>query len=159
MVVGSARTPESAKRFAVMSPKRAVMNVGDRVDVSGGGFDSPTRARTGADAADAAVGEGEDVGGRMEYGTPPSSPRVRGGEPACPATPIKARRTRGVYFAGEDALAGDARVRPRGRVVRSLLEEFDAAARELDDMLEEKSESTMLRSLDEDFDPFDEPDA
>lgn len=143
-------TPESAKRFAVVSPVRAVRRMGRG---GGGGFDSPARARAGraGDAAAADVGAG--------YGTPPSSPRARGAEPACPATPIKARRTRGVYFAGEDAPGGDARTRPRGRVVRSLLEEFDAAARELDDMLEEKSENTMLRSLDDDFDPFDEPDA
>ncbi|OUS48628.1 hypothetical protein BE221DRAFT_172430 [Ostreococcus tauri] len=109
-----------------------------------GGFDSPERARGTADANEAV------------YGTPPASPRATARENvplACPATPIKARRTRGVCFAGENESAA----RPRGRVVRSLLEEFNAAARELDDMLEEKSENTIMQTFDDGFDPFDEP--
>jgi hypothetical protein len=69
-----------------------------------------------------------------------------------PGTPFKARRTR--QIGGEDSSAP----RPRGRVVRSLLEEFDAAERGLEDMLgDTHSENTTLRSLDDGFDPFDDP--
>jgi hypothetical protein len=43
--------------------------------------------------------------------------------------------------------------------MRSLLEEFDAAERSLEDMVENKSDSTTLwkNRFDENFDPFDEP--
>lgn len=127
------------------------------VPASGGGFDSPERERgvvAGGEEATvgATVGAEEDA---YVYGTPPSSPRAADvAKLVCPRTPMKARRTRERVGLDEN---GD--VRPRGRVVRSLLEEFDAAERSLEDMVENKSESTTLwkNRLDENFDPFDEP--
>lgn len=125
------------------------------VPASGGGFDSPERVGVGAggeEATIATVGAEEDA---YVYGTPPSSPRAADvAKLVCPRTPMKARRTRECVGLDEN---GD--VRPRGRVVRSLLEEFDAAERSLEDMVENKSDSTTLwkNRLDENFDPFDEP--
>ena len=102
-----------------------------------------------ARAATATMGDGAEG---YTYGTPPSSPSARNSAPACPATPFKARRTR--QIGADDSSAP----RPRGRVVRSLLEEFDAAERGLEDMLgDTHSENTTLRTLDDGFDPFDDP--
>ena len=128
------------------------------VPASGGGFDSPERGGGGGggaggeEATIATVDAEEDA---YVYGTPPSSPRAADvAKLVCPRTPMKARRTRERVGLDEN---GD--VRPRGRVVRSLLEEFDAAERSLEDMVENKSDSTTLwkNRLDENFDPFDEP--
>ncbi len=130
------------------------------------GFESPgANARAGEareDGANDAMDDGMDARGGEEefvYGTPPASPRARNEPLACPATPFKAQRTRGVCLPGGES-AGQSAPRPRGRVVRSLLEEFNAAERGLEEMLEARSDNTTLKNVNlDDFDPFDEPDS
>jgi len=157
-----AATPESAiggwrSRFGVNDDAFGATPwtpVGTRrgVPANGGGFDSPERGG-GVEREEATiVAAHEDA---CVYGTPPSSPRAADvAKLVCPRTPMKARRTRERVGLDEN---GD--VRPRGRVMRSLLEEFDAAERSLEDMVENKSDSTTLwkNRFDENFDPFDEP--
>jgi hypothetical protein len=128
------------------SPERS----GGTPTLGGESGDEETREATMAmPAATATMGDGAEG---YTYGTPPSSPSARNSAPACPATPFKARRTR--QIGADDSSAP----RPRGRVVRSLLEEFDAAERGLEDMLgDAHSENTTLRTLDDGFDPFDDP--
>jgi len=161
-------TPESVVRAPTMVMAEALRSPspprrGGARETSG--FESPTRAdaRREGDSNDA-MDDGMDARVRGEedefvYGTPPASPRVRNEPLACPATPFKAQRTRGVCVPGGESAGGTA-PRPRGRVVRSLLEEFNAAERGLEEMLEARSDNTTLKNINlDDFDPFDEPDS
>ena len=161
-------TPESVVRAPMAGGDTLWSPVAVRASVGGGGgLESPERsggtptlggesgdeetreATMAMPAATATMGDGAEG---YTYGTPPSSPSARNSAPACPATPFKARRTR--QIGADDSSAP----RPRGRVVRSLLEEFDAAERGLEDMLgDTHSENTTLRTLDDGFDPFDDP--
>ena len=161
-------TPESVVRAPTMVMAEALRSPspprrGGARETSG--FESPTRAdaRREGDSNDAMDdGMGARVRGEEDefvYGTPPASPRVRNEPLACPATPFKAQRTRGVCVPGGESAGGTA-PRPRGRVVRSLLEEFNAAERGLEEMLEARSDNTTLKNINlDDFDPFDEPDS
>ena len=161
-------TPESVVRAPMASGDTLWSPVAARASVGGGGgLESPERSggtptlggesgdeetREGTTAMPAATATMGDGAEGYTYGTPPSSPSARNSAPACPATPFKARRTR--QIGADDSSAP----RPRGRVVRSLLEEFDAAERGLEDMLgDTHSENTTLRTLDDGFDPFDDP--
>jgi len=161
VVGGSVLTPESVggvpeawRAGTPWTPVRASSSTA----AASGGFDTPVRSGRRAEDTDQTTLE-EDA---YVYGTPPSSPRASDvAKLVCPRTPIKARRTRGVTFAESDSLAGDAvyeaeQMRPRGRVVRSLMEEFDAAERSLEDLVESRSDTTtVLRGID--FDPFGDP--
>ena len=77
---------------------------------------------------------------------------------ACPATLQGAEDAACVPPGGESA--GQSAPRPRGRVVRSLLEEFNAAERGLEEMLEARSDNTTLKNVNlDDFIPSHEPDS
>ena len=115
-----------------------------------GGFDSPERedaVRADDDHDRVARAASYDASER----TPPASPTRRA--TVCPQTPIKARRTRVACFDDDDDPSTG---RPRrGRVARSLLEEFEAAERSLEDMVERSDTTTLSRNLRDD--PFDDP--
>ena len=94
------------------------------------------------------------------YGTPPASPRARNEPLACPrGAPFKRRGTRGVCLPGRDGRTERAARREDG-LVRSLLEEFNAAERGLEEMLEARSDNTTLKNVNlRRRDPADEPDS
>jgi len=149
-------TPESAgggflaaRRLATPTPIDADerddrVGAGKRAAPSGG-FDSPERENIMR----------EDVAYDASERTPPSSPTRKVN--VCPQTPIKVRRTRVACFddGGDgDDMNASGRTR-RSRVVRSLLEEFEAAERSLEDMVERSDATTISRNLRDD--PFDDP--
>jgi len=136
-IVNAVRTT-TAKR----SESRALAN----------GFESPERRREGA--SENARFRERDECENASASTPPASPteRVR----VCPQTPMKAHRTR-TFFAGEEESRGGERARARPRVARSLLEEFEAAERSLEDMSARRDSAGLKNASGDDFDPFDEP--